>query len=210
MRLRIEVTTRAAELPWDQVLRPGRGLVYNLLAESAPELGARLHNDRWGPHRMVPFGHGAPTFPKARRRPGVYTTGGPGYIELGSPISGMTEAWLDALSGETILDWGGTAMRIRGLTPIPAPRFPTGRAEFRTATPVVIRPLVPHSSDNLLPYEEGFTAALEHNLRRKAETLDLDPDIGLDRITWIGAKRSFTTRRVIPIVVSGRRRSVIV
>ena len=43
MRLRIEVTTQVSELLWSNVLRPGRSLLYDLLAHGAPELGQQLH-----------------------------------------------------------------------------------------------------------------------------------------------------------------------
>ena len=36
-----------------------------------------------------------------------------------------------------------------------------------------------------------FRSYFAHNLRRKAETLGLEPEIELDRITWVGPKRSF-------------------
>lgn len=96
-------------------------------------------------------------------------------------------------------------MHVRGLVPVAAPTFTSGRAELRTTTPVVLKSLAPtgggdgpSAPQELLPHEEGFAAAFAHNLRRKAETLGLEPDIGLERVTWIGAKRSFSVK-------SGRR-----
>jgi CRISPR-associated endoribonuclease Cas6 len=154
---------------------------------------------------MVPFGHGAPIFPQARRDPGVYAAGGRGSVELGSPLPGMVDAWLDALSNRGVLDWGGVALNVRQLVPVAAPPFTSGRAELRTTTPVVLKSLALAGGDGgasarreLLPHEEGFTAAFEHNLRRKAETLGVEPDIALERLTWVGAKRSFSVK-------SGRR-----
>ncbi|MCP2170351.1 CRISPR-associated endoribonuclease Cas6 [Goodfellowiella coeruleoviolacea] len=205
MRLRIEVTTQASSIPWDNLLRPGRGLIYNLLSEAAPDLATRLHEEGWGRHRIVPFGHGAPTFPKARRTPGVYGAGGRGWLELGSPLPEVVEAWQRALADRQVLDWGGVALQVRKLVPVEAPAFADGKAEFRTATPVVLKApvLAPAGASGggrhreLLPYEEGFMEAFHHNLRRKAETLDLDPEVTATR-TWVGAKRSFTVK-------SGRR-----
>ena len=43
----------------------------------------------------------------------------------------------------------------------------------------------------VLPAEPEFPQYFVGNLRRKAETLGLNPDIDLDAITWIGPKRSF-------------------
>ena len=65
------VHTRAESVPWREVLRPGRGLAYGWLTETAPDLSERLHGAGWGPHGMVPFGYGAPRFARATRRRGV-------------------------------------------------------------------------------------------------------------------------------------------
>jgi CRISPR-associated endoribonuclease Cas6 len=42
-----------------------------------------------------------------------------------------------------------------------------------------------------MPTDPEFPVYLTGNLRRKAETLGLDPEVALERITWIGTKRSF-------------------
>ncbi|HEY9390504.1 MAG TPA: CRISPR-associated endoribonuclease Cas6 [Mycobacteriales bacterium] len=201
MRLRIELTTRATVIPWDDVLRPGRGVIYHLLGRSAPMVAGRLHEQGWGPHRMVPFGYGAPVFPRARTRRGRYAAGGPGTWELGSPLPGMVDTWVEALSGQDILSWSGIPLRIRGLVPMAPPSFASGRAEFRTSTPVVTRaPVLTRGGEgvrrsaDLLPYEDGFIAAFTHNLRHKAETLGMEPNITVERVTWVGAKRSFAVK----------------
>jgi hypothetical protein len=62
MRLRVEISTAAGEIPWECVLRPGRAVCYDLLARGAPELGRLLHEKGWGPHGMVPFGFSGPVF----------------------------------------------------------------------------------------------------------------------------------------------------
>ncbi len=204
MRLRIAVTTRATSIPWDEMLRPGRGLIYNLLAETAPDLATHLHDQGQHARQMAPFGHGPPIFPRTRRRPGVYAAGGRGYVEFGSPVPGIVETWIEALSQHTILDWGGVALNVKQLVPLAPPSFTTGRAQLRTATPVVLKTSTRNGAKNLtgssqvLPYEEGFTVAFEHNLRHKADTLGLDQDIAVERITWIGPKRSLAVK-------SGRR-----
>ena len=198
MRLRIEVTTSAEEVPWPSVLRPGRSLLYDLLAHGAPALGRQLHERGLGPHGMVPFGYSAPVFPQARRRRGSYAAGGHGLVEVGSPVLEVVEAWSTALSGRELIDWGGVALRIRNVAPVDPPEFAAGMARFRTITPVVMKGSG-RDGDGIrvtrqawvLPAEAEFPQYFVGNLRRKAETLGLDPDIDLDAITWIGPKRSF-------------------
>jgi len=198
MRLRVEVTTSATEIPWMVVLRPGRSLVYDLLAVGAPELGARLHDHGVGPHGMMPFGYGAPVFPGALRRRGRYSAGGSGFLELGSPVPEVVEAWASALVSREVIDWGGVALGVRGVVPADPPEFAAGRARMRTVTPVVMK----GSGRNddgvrttrqawVLPGEPEFGAYFAGNLRRKAESLGLDPEVELDAITWVGPKRSF-------------------
>ena len=83
----------AEQLPWREVLNPGRGFAYGLLADSAPALGTQLQR-LVGVHRMVPFNDGAPVFPSARRLPAVYTVGGRGNGgSLGSPLLAVVQAW---------------------------------------------------------------------------------------------------------------------
>ncbi|MGH3898028.1 MAG: CRISPR-associated endoribonuclease Cas6 [Pseudonocardiaceae bacterium] len=188
----------AEQLPWRDVLRPGRGFAYGLLASADPELGARLHGGGWGANRMGPFGHGAPVFPSARRRPGAYAVGGRGSLELGSPLPAVVQAWATSLSAQPVIDWGGAAFHVEGVRVMEPPSFASGYARLRTTTPVVMKGSGRDTDGQrttrqawLLPTESEFPVYLTGNLRRKAETLDLDPDVTLERITWIGAKRSF-------------------
>ena len=198
MRLRIEVTTQVSELLWSNVLRPGRSLLYDLLAHGAPELGQQLHGYGSAPHGMVPFGHGAPMFSQAARRRGVYAVGGQGVIEIGSPVPEILQAWATAIATRELIDWGGAAMRIGKVVALDPPEFPAGRGRFKTITPVVMKGSG-RGDDGVrttrqawvLPTEPEFTQYFVANLRRKAETLGLDPDVELDAITWVGPKRSF-------------------
>ena len=198
MRLRLEVRTAARQVPWCEVLRPGRGFAYDLLARTKPELAARLHDEGWGVHRMSVFGHGAPVFPSAPRRTGAYAVGGSGYLEMGSPLLPVIEAWAAGLAEQRVIDWGGVAFRLEEVHVLEPPTFASGYARMRTATPVVMKGSGRDVSGErvkrqawLLPADPEFPAYFVGNLRRKAETLGLDPDISLERITWIGAKRSF-------------------
>jgi CRISPR-associated endoribonuclease Cas6 len=198
VRLRLDVVTAAAELPWPILLAPGRGIAYDLLARTAPELGRQLHANGWGPHAMVPFGYSAPIFPAAPRRRGVYAAGGSGVIEFGSPLVPIVEAWALALRQRELIDWGGVAMRITGLRPVDPPDFASGHARMRTETPVVMKGSGRDEQGNrstrqawLLPTEPEFPTYFQQNLQRKAETLGLSSEIKLDSITWVGPKRSF-------------------
>jgi CRISPR-associated endoribonuclease Cas6 len=198
MRLRLEITTQAQEVPWASVLAPGRGIAYDLLAGTAPELGIRLHDAGWGPYGMVPIGHSAPVFPTARRTRGVYVAGGRGVLEFGSPLVDVVEAWAWALRRRDVLDWGGVAFRVTGVSVLHPRDFGSGRARMRTQTPVVLKGSGLDSQGArttrqawLLPTEPEFPCYFERNLQRKAETLGLRPDVHLDSITWVGAKRSF-------------------
>ncbi|MGH3766828.1 MAG: CRISPR-associated endoribonuclease Cas6 [Pseudonocardiaceae bacterium] len=187
----------AEQLPWDEFLRPGRGIAYGLLAGVDPGLSARLHSGGWGSHRMAPFGYGAPVFPSASRRTGVYAVGGRGSVELGSPLLAVVQAWATSLRAQRVIDWGGVAFHVEGVRVVEPPSFSSGYARLRTRTPVVMKGSGRDADGRrttrqawLLPAESEFPVYLTGNLRRKAETLGLDPDVTLERITWIGAKRS--------------------
>lgn len=198
MRLRLAVTTAASELPWDAVLAPGRGLVYDVLARTAPELGRRLHGEGFGAHGMVPFGHGAPVFASARRRRGRYAAGGGGVVEFGSPLPEVVEALAAGLVVREVVDWGGVAFRLTGIKVLSPPDFASGRAVLRTVTPVVMKGsgrgedgVRTTRQDWLLPAEPEWAGYFQGNLRRKAESLGCDPGVSLESVTWIGPKRGF-------------------
>ncbi|MCD0448856.1 CRISPR-associated protein Cas6 [Actinocorallia sp. API 0066] len=138
-------------------------------------------------------------FERAPRRRGVYSLGGPGVIEFGSPVPEVGEALGKALAVTPVLAWGATAFLVDGVEIVEPPSFGDGRATFRTSTPVVVKAMGREESGVrtaqqtwLLPGERGWDVAFEHGLRRKAETLGLDPDVALERVSWIGPKRSFS------------------
>ena len=198
MRLRVTFHTSARALGWGDVLAPGRALSYALLKQSAPELGSALHEKGWGPFGMVPFGYSAPLFPAARPRPGVYAAGGPGIVELGSPLSAVVEAWAGALASMPVIAWGATAFIVDRIEAVEAPVFASGRAVFRTVTPVVMKSsgrdeagVRSRRQAWCLPGEPEWDVYMQGNLRRKAVTLGLDEDVTLERVGWVGPKRSF-------------------
>nr|WP_232295445.1 CRISPR-associated endoribonuclease Cas6 [Parafrankia sp. EUN1f] len=184
-------------MPWQSVQAPGRGLCYGLLRQVAPEVASQLHEQGWGEHRMVPFGFGPPVFPHAPRLKGRYAIGGRGYVELGSPLFALVEAWAKVLAGIPMLDWGGVALHVEGVEVVEAPSFESGRAVLRTVTPVVVKGsgLGPDGVRTtrqafLLPQEPEFAGYFAQSLRRKAETIGVDPQVALHAVTWVGARRS--------------------
>jgi CRISPR-associated endoribonuclease Cas6 len=198
MRLRLEVSTAAGEIPWECVLKPGRAVCYDLLARGAPELGRLLHEKGWGPHGMVPFGFSGPVFSAAPRRRGVYAVGGRGVLELGSPLPDVVMGWSSALAGRELIDWGGVALRVHAVMLAAAAEMTGPRSRFRAVTPVVMKGSGRDDAGTrttrqawVLPGEPEYPVCLENNLRRKAETLGLEPDVTLEQITWVGPKRSF-------------------
>ncbi|GGP08447.1 CRISPR-associated protein Cas6 [Nonomuraea glycinis] len=198
MRVRVEVSTTAAEIPWGMVLAPGRGLIYDVLNREAPVVGRYFHAGGMEPYGMVPVGHGAPMFPLAKRRKGKYAAGGQGWFEVGSPILDVAAVLVQGIKQRELLDWGGTALHVVSVTAVDPPEFASGRARFRTSTPVVMKGSGRDSAGIrttrqawLLPTDPEFPAYLQGNLRRKAETLGLDPKVSLTEISWVGGKRSY-------------------
>lgn len=198
MRVQLAVTTAATEIPWGSVLAPGRGLVYDVLGREAPKLGQTLHQEGVGPHGMMPVGHSAPVFDQAPRRRGHYAAGGQGVVEFGSPVPAIAEALGKGFTARELLDWGGVALRLVGVQALEPPEFSSGQARMRTVTPVVMKGSG-RDADGVrrtreawvLPTEPEWAEYFQGNLRRKAETLELDPRVELESVTWIGPKRSF-------------------
>ncbi|WP_219806380.1 MULTISPECIES: CRISPR-associated endoribonuclease Cas6 [unclassified Streptomyces] len=212
----LSVSTTASAIPWSGVLAPGRSLVYDVLGRNAAELGRRLHGDGWGPHGMMPFGHSAPVFPRARKARGSYAAGGQGTIEFGSPLLEIVEPLAQGLAGRELLDWGGVALRLTGLRAMEPPSFSSGRAVFRTTTPVVVKGSGHDENGErvtrqewLLPGDPGWPVYVQRNLERKAETLGLKPDVQVESVGWVGPKRSFAVGQgkkpgcAVEVAVSG-------
>ncbi|WP_433709488.1 CRISPR-associated endoribonuclease Cas6 [Nocardia sp. CA-084685] len=137
-------------------------------------------------------------FPHATKRRGVYSAGGRGYIELGSPLPEVIAAWSVALSGRQLIDWGGVALRVHEIALVET-AAESDTARLRTRTPVVMKGSGRNDEGDrttrhawVLPTEPEFHHYFEQNLRRKAETLDMAPEVALEQISWVGPKRSFT------------------
>ncbi|MFE5843841.1 CRISPR-associated endoribonuclease Cas6 [Streptomyces niveus] len=119
-------------------------------------------------------------------------------LEFGSPLPEVVEAWAAALVSVPVIAWGPTAFVVDRVEAVEAPAFPSGRAVFRTSTPVVMKASGKDDSGArttrqawCLPGEPEWDVYVEGNLRRKAETLGLDQDVTLEGVSWVGPKRSF-------------------
>jgi CRISPR-associated endoribonuclease Cas6 len=201
MRIHVKIATSARELPWEEVQRPGRALLYGLLRQAAPELGERLHTGGLRPYGLSPLGHGVPIFPDAPRRRGVYAAGGQGSVEFGSPMPAVIEAFAKGMANRSLVDWGGVALQVRSAELVEPPEFASGRATFRTVTPVVMKGSGKNDAGErttrqawLLPQDIEFPVYFLQNLRRKATTLGFGEEIHLDAITSVGPKRSFAIK----------------
>lgn len=193
MRLRVHVYTAATSIPWPEVHRPGRALVYSLVNQSDPGLGEQIHEHGWGPRRMTPFGFCPPVFPSAPRQHGVYTAGGPGWLEIGSPVTAVARAVAVAIQGRQYIDWGGVALRINRCEVInPPPGLGSGVATWTTATPIVLKSGDSRRQETmwLLPGDKAWNGRLGMNCRRKAETLGLPTDVGVRDGRQVGGQRS--------------------
>lgn len=188
MRIVLQLRASAGRLAWEEVLTPGRGLVYGALAAHSPELGRRLHDVGYGPHHLRPFAFCPPTFPSAARVARAYSVGGAGWVAFGSPLLVVAEAIAKAVAGRQVLRWGSTPLEIRSVVAVDPPRFITGQAEWHTATPVIVKGDYPDRF--LLPQDVGWLDGLRGNLQRKAATLGLDDAVEVE-LLWVGARRLF-------------------
>lgn len=193
MRLRVHVYTAAPAIPWEELHRPGRSLLYSLLDEADRPLAEEIHAHGWGPRRMAPFGFCPPVFPTAARRHGVYAAGGPGWLEIGTPVPGIAGRLAQSLTRRRVIDWGGIALRVNRIDlHTPPDDLSTGRTTWTTSTPITLRNTAPGGHTWLLPGDNGWEGRLGLNLRRKAETLGLPQDLTVCALLWHGAKRAHT------------------
>jgi CRISPR-associated endoribonuclease Cas6 len=188
VRVVLQLRAPPGRLAWEEVLTPGRGLVYGALADHSPELGRELHDVGYGPHRLRPFAFCPPTFPSAPRVARAYAVGGAGSVAFGSPLLVVAEAVAKAVAGRGVLQWGSVALEVRSVAAVDPPRFITGQAEWHTATPVIVKG--GHPDRFLLPDDPGWLDGLRGNLQRKAATLGLDDAVEVE-LLWAGARRLF-------------------
>ncbi|WP_326638955.1 CRISPR-associated protein Cas6 [Streptosporangium sp. NBC_01755] len=124
--------------------------------------------------------------------------GGRGWVELGSPLFDVVTVLAQGVKQRELLDWGGAAFRVLSVAVVEPPGCESGRGRFRTSTPVVMKGTGREESGQrttrqawLLPADPEFPVFFQRNLRRKAEILELDPEVSLTEISWVGSKRSF-------------------
>ncbi|MFF3015486.1 CRISPR-associated endoribonuclease Cas6 [Streptomyces sp. NPDC057939] len=128
----------------------------------------------------------------------------------------VVEALAAGFAAREVIDWGGVALRLTGITTFSPPDFASGRAVLRTATPVVMKGsgrgedgVRRTRQDWLLPAEPEWAGYFQGNLRRKAEGLGCDPGVSLEQVTWIGPKRGFSvgpgvkTGAAVEVEISG-------
>jgi CRISPR-associated endoribonuclease Cas6 len=103
-------------------------------------------------------------------------------VELGSPLAAVVQAWAASLAAQRVIDWGGAAFHVDRVQVVEPPSFTSGYARLRTTTPVVIKGSGRDMDGQrvtrqawLLPTDSEFPVYFTGNLRRKAETLGLDP-----------------------------------
>lgn len=192
MRIDVRLWTRAQTLPWDDLLRPGRDIIYQLLEETAPEMGRQLHQQQWRGQRRVPFNYSMPRFPDSPRKRGQYTSKGPGVWSLSSPFPEIGEALWEGLvkrmSRNPMLDWNGTALHLSGIDTPRQLKLHTDTVQMRTSTPVMSR----NGQGRWLNHDDPeFAGQVQDNLEGKAKLLGLDTP-QLTRIDRIGPRKGYT------------------
>jgi len=177
MRFRVDVSTSASELAWEDVFSPARAVAYDLIAGADPALATQLHDHGWAGHQLRPLGMSSPVFRGAPRVKGRYTTSPNGSIWFGSPVPQVAAALLAGLAGRTHLRWGRTDLAVKGVA-LEQPPSETEKGEITvtTTTPVLIK----QGDRFLAPDHPEFTTLLLHNLRHKADLLSLPTEVEVD------------------------------
>lgn len=184
MRVRVDITTQAAVIPWPDVHGPARAVAYGLIGSQNAGLARRLAAPRPG---IVPVGVCPPRFEGAPRRAGVYATSERGAIWFGSPLPIVSAALLAGIADHNDVQWGSVTCGIEGVHLEHAPPdHQSGRAIFETHTPVLIK----HDSRYILPDHPRFPDELKTSLVKRADALGLPNDVELT-IAHAGGKRLF-------------------
>jgi len=175
MRIRLHVHTRAA-IGHDDLLRPGRSMLYGMLTAADPTLGQLLHAHQW--RGLAPFGHGGlhldPPEPSGKRT---------GIIEIGTPLAPIGQAWVQTLRTWQFIDWGGAALHLEKWSIMEPPPMPNrGPVRWHTCTPILVR--ASHGTTReLAPGHKQYMPQLGYNARKKLKSLGLP-----DRAMVLGIK----------------------
>ena len=186
MRFRVDVSARAAGIPWPEVHGPARGVGYALISSQDEQLATQLHDHGWAGSPLVLLGISPPLFQGAPRRRGVYTTSDHGSVWCGSPVPRIAAALLAGVAGRSELRWGSVTLTVKGVQLEEIPDHQTGQAVFTSLTPVLLR----WEDEYILPDHEAYADRLRHNLVHRADVLGLPGDVDLEVID-AGPRRRF-------------------
>ncbi|SDG52540.1 CRISPR-associated endoribonuclease Cas6 [Sinosporangium album] len=203
MRFRVDVAAGHARMEWPDVHGPARAVVHDLIRSQDAELAAELHSHGWGGTPPRPLGVSPPVFTGTRRTKGAYMTSDTGSLWLGSPIPQIALCMLAGLAGRHELHWGRVPLRVKGVQLEHGPDHSSGRAEFASVSPVLVK----HHDLYLLPDDPQYGKRLAHNLRHKAEILDLPRDVEVE-IVEAGPRRRFEVQGALRIGATVRLRVV--
>lgn len=173
-------------MPWPDVHGPARAVLYTLIGASEPDLARELHDQGWQGSTLRPAGISPPMFTGAVRRRGMYTTSGTGSVWFGSPVPRIAAAILKGLATRKELRWGQATLAVRGKELEWPADHGSGRAEFRSVSPVLVK----EESRFLLPGESRYLERLAGNLRHKADLLGLPSDVDVE-VLDAGPRRIF-------------------
>jgi CRISPR-associated endoribonuclease Cas6 len=186
VRVKVDVAAANSSVAWNDVHGPARAVVYGLIRQNEPGLARDLHDSGWRGSTLRPVGISPPMFVGAARQHGTYTTSGNGSFWLGSPVPEIASALVKGIAGEKELRWGQLRLAVRGVALEAPPDHRSGRAEFATLSPVLVK----LDSRFLLPDDVGYAERLTHNIRHKADVLSLPADAEVE-VLDAGPRRGF-------------------
>ncbi|WP_242666153.1 CRISPR-associated endoribonuclease Cas6 [Parafrankia irregularis] len=176
-------------IPWRDVFGPARAVAYHLINRKDSDLATELHDQGYAGSSLRPLGLSPPSFRGTSRGHNVYRASGDGSLWFGSPVPRIAAAILAGLAGQRQLQWGSVELDVHGIQLVPPPDHSAGEAVFDTSTPVLVR----HSSRYIFPGDPEFIGMLEHNLRHKADLLELPNQVDIEVLS-AGRPRKFLSQ----------------
>lgn len=199
MRIRVDITTSASELPWPEVHGPARAVLYDLIRSRNAEMAEELHDAGWRGSPLRPVGMSPPLFLGAPRIAGAYAVSPRGTISMGSPVPGIASSLLSALAHRDRLRWGSTMLTIVGVQSDEIPDYKSGTAVFETVSPILVK----DRDYYLLPGDAYYSELLKHNIRHKADVLGLPNEVEIEVLSS-GPRRRFDTPKGFRIGATAR------